>query len=198
MSEVIEHAVDLIEHALLVLVLDAKLIAVGLADGTGFVRPGIPDVGGEVVDVVGFFLPDPEELVHCAFEVCAAQREDGKLLLQIVAVDKAKFFDRVGGGAVLPVGTDGEVVVAHAVLENVEAVGAEDLIGIAHARALTWFHSPRRGRRQAPARASGRRWGNRDDRCRTRGGARCSRGSGPRLRAREDARRRRGRRSRHA
>ena len=47
MSEVIEHAVDLIEHTLLVLVLDAKLIAVGLADGTGFVRPGVPDVGGD-------------------------------------------------------------------------------------------------------------------------------------------------------
>ena len=101
MSEVIEHAVDLIEHTLLVLVLDAKLIAVGLADGTGFVRPGVPDVGGEVVDVVGLFLPDPEELVHRAFEIRAAQGEDGKLLLQIVAVDKAKFFDRVGGGAVL-------------------------------------------------------------------------------------------------
>ena len=198
MLEVIEHAVDLVEHALLVLVLDAKLIAVGLADAACFIRPGVPDVGREVVDVVGLFLPDPEELVHRAFEIRTAQREDGKLLLEIVAVDKAKFFDRVGGGAVLPVGTDGEVVVAHAVLENVEAVGAEDLIGVAHARLLTLSGSPRRGRRRAPARASGRRLGNRDDRCRTRGGARCSRGSGPRLRAREDARRRRGRRSRHA
>ena len=198
MLEVIEHAVDLVEHALLVLVLDAKLIAVGLADAACFIRPGVPDVGREVVDVVGLFLPDPEELVHRAFEVCAAQGEDGKLLLQIVAVDEAKFFDRVGGGAVLPVGTDGEVVVAHAVLENVEAVGAKDLIGVAHGRALTSSGSPRRRRRRAPAQASGRRWGNRDDRCRTRGGARCSRESGLRLRGQANARRRYGRRSRRA
>ena len=69
MSEVIEHAVDLIEHTLLVLVLDAKLIAVGLADGTGFIRPGVPDVGGEVVDVVGLFLPDPEQLINSRLHI---------------------------------------------------------------------------------------------------------------------------------
>ena len=112
--------------------LHTKLIAVGLADGAGLIRPGVPDVGGEVADVVGLFLPDPEELIHRAFQIRAAQREDGKLLLQIVAVDKAEFFDRVGGGAVLPMGADGEVVIAHAVIEDIEAVGTEDLIGVAH------------------------------------------------------------------
>ena len=40
--EIVEHAVDLIEQAFFVLVLYAELIAVGLADGAGFVCPGVP------------------------------------------------------------------------------------------------------------------------------------------------------------
>ena len=174
--EVIEHAVDLIEQALLVLVLHTELVAVGFADGACFIRPGIPDVGGKVMDVVRLLLPDPEKLVHRAFEIGAAERENGKFLLQVVAVDKTELFDRVGGGAVGPVRTNGEVIVAHAALQNVETVGAEDLIGVAHGSLLTSFRSPRRGWRQAPTRAWGRRWDSRGGKCRTRGAAPCSRG----------------------
>ena len=50
--EIVEHAVDLVEQAFFVLVLDAELIAVGLADGAGLVRPVVPDVGLKDVDVV--------------------------------------------------------------------------------------------------------------------------------------------------
>ena len=42
--EVEDHAIDHIEHALLVLVLDRHLIAVGLADGTVRIGPFVPDM----------------------------------------------------------------------------------------------------------------------------------------------------------
>ena len=50
--QVIEHAVHLVEFALGIFVLDAELIAVGLADRAGLVGPLIPDVAAQVVDVV--------------------------------------------------------------------------------------------------------------------------------------------------
>ena len=64
MLQVVEHAVHLIEHSFFILVLHAELVAVGLADAAALVRPRVPDVGGEVVDVVALFLPDPQKLVH--------------------------------------------------------------------------------------------------------------------------------------
>ena len=66
MLQVVEHAVHLIEHPLFILVLHAELVAVGLADAAALVRPGIPDVGGEVVDVIALFLPDPESAFSAA------------------------------------------------------------------------------------------------------------------------------------
>ena len=44
MLEVKQHSVDLIHLALGVAVLHAELIAVGLADGAGLVRPSVPDM----------------------------------------------------------------------------------------------------------------------------------------------------------
>ena len=173
--EIVEHAVDLVEQAFFVLVLYAELIAVGLADGAGFVGPGVPDVGGKVVDVVGLFLPDPEKLIHRALEVGAAKRENGELPLQIIAVDKTELLDGMGGCAVGPVGADGKVIVAHTVLQNIKAVGAKDLISVTHGGLLISSRSRQREWQQAPAQGWGRRWGNPDDKYRTRGEARCSR-----------------------
>ena len=43
--------------------LHAKLIAVGFSDGSVRVCPLIPDGAVQIVDVVGFSLPDPEHLL---------------------------------------------------------------------------------------------------------------------------------------
>ena len=45
--------------SLFILMLHAQLIAVSLTNGAVLIRPGIPDVAVEIVNIVGFFLPDP-------------------------------------------------------------------------------------------------------------------------------------------
>ena len=92
----------------------------------------VPDVGVEVADVVGLFLPDPEDLVHRRLEVGLAQGDDGELLRKVVAVDHAEFLDGVRGRAVRPAGTDGESGVPHAVVYDVAAGRDEDLVCFAH------------------------------------------------------------------
>ena len=132
MLQVVEHAVHLIEHSFFILVLHAELVAVGLADAAALIRPRVPDVGGKLVDIIALFLPDPQKLVHRAPPIGAAQREDGEFPLQVVAVDDAEFLDRVRRGPVLPARTHGKFRVPHAVFQNVLAVPAKNLIGIAH------------------------------------------------------------------
>ena len=50
--QVIKHPIHLIHVPFGIVVLHAQLIAVGLTDGAGFVRPLIPDFGIEVMDIV--------------------------------------------------------------------------------------------------------------------------------------------------
>ena len=57
--QVIQHPVHLVKLPLGELVFDPQLIAVGLANGAGLVCPAVPDVAAQVVDVVGFLLPNP-------------------------------------------------------------------------------------------------------------------------------------------
>ena len=135
MLQIVEHPVHLIHVSLGIVVFDGQLIAVSLADGAGFIRPLIPDPGVEVMDVVGLFLPDPQQLVHSCFPVGPAEGQDGKLLLQIVAVDDAEFFDGVGGRAVLPVRADVLVGVPDAVVQNLPDVLNEYGIRVAHVTA---------------------------------------------------------------
>ena len=61
--QIIEQAVDLVEFALFVLMFDAKLIAVRFADATIWVGPLVPNVRIKIIDVVGFFLPNPKNFV---------------------------------------------------------------------------------------------------------------------------------------
>ena len=114
--------------------LHRQLIAVGLADGAVFIRPAVPDVAPQVVDVVGLLLPDPQQLVDAGLEKGAAHGEDGKLLPQIVAVDDAELLHGVGGRAVLPMGAHLLVGVPHPVLQDVAAIFLEDLVCTAHKR----------------------------------------------------------------
>ena len=130
--EVVQHAVDLVEFALGILVLHAELIAVGLADGAVLVRPGVPDAAAQLMDVVGLLLPDPQQLVHRAFPEGAAYGEYGELLGEIVTVDYAKALDRVGALAVLPARADVQLRVPEAVVEDITAVLYEQLVRAAH------------------------------------------------------------------
>ena len=107
----------------------------GLADGAGLVRPLVPDLGVEVMDVVGLLLPDPQQLVHRRFPVGPPQGQDGEFLLQVIAVHDAEFLDGVGGGAVLPVGANVPVGVPDAVFQDVPAILNETDIGVAHGAA---------------------------------------------------------------
>ena len=78
--EVIENSVNLVEVALGIVVLDSELIAVCLADAAVLVSPSVPDVPLEVVDVVRFFLPYPEQLVRCALDKGLSERHRRELL----------------------------------------------------------------------------------------------------------------------
>ena len=72
--EVIENSVNLVEITLGIVVLDSELIAVCLADAAVFIGPSVPDVPLEVVDIVRFLLPYPEQLVRCALDEGLSQR----------------------------------------------------------------------------------------------------------------------------
>ena len=130
--QVVQHPIHLIELPLRIPVLHRQLIAVGLADRAGIVSPAVPDVAPEIVDVVGFLLPDPQQLVDAGLEIGAAQGENGELLPQVVAVDDAEFFHRVGGRTVLPVGAHLQLRVPYAVGQNIPAVLDKAFVCIAH------------------------------------------------------------------
>ena len=114
--EVIQHAVDLIELALRVDVLDAELIAVGLADGAVGARPAVPDMAAQLGNFVGLFLPDPQKLLNAGLVIRPAQRHNGEFLAQVVAVHHAELLDGMRGRAVLPMRADGAIGVPHAVV----------------------------------------------------------------------------------
>ena len=130
--QVIQHPVHLVHLPFGILVLDGELIAIGLADGAVRIRPLIPDVAVQVVDVVGLLLPDPQQFVHRGLPVGPAEGQDGELLLKVIAVDDPEFFHSVGGSTVLPMGTDGQVCVPDPVVQNVPAVLQKERIGTAH------------------------------------------------------------------
>ena len=130
--QIVDHPVNLVEHAFLVLVPDAQLVAVGLADGAVLSHPFVPDMAAQVCDAVRLFLPDPQQLVHGAFPVGAPQGHDGKFLGQVVAVHHAEFFNGMRRCSVLPVGANLQIFVGKAVFQNVPARFLIQLVSIAH------------------------------------------------------------------
>ena len=67
------------------------------------------------MNVVGLFLPDPQEFIHCRLPVGSPKCQNGEFLLELIAVDDAELLDCVGRGAVLPAGTDRQVRIPDAV-----------------------------------------------------------------------------------
>ena len=64
----------------------AELIAVRLTYTSLFVRPLVPDMGIKVADIIALFLPNPKQFVYARFESRAADCENRKFFLQIIAV----------------------------------------------------------------------------------------------------------------
>lgn len=102
--QVVDHTIHLIHHPLLILVLHPHLITVCLADGPLFIRPLVPDVAVQVMNIVGLLLPNPQHLVRGVLQGSAPQGHDGKLPGQIVPVYHAKLLDGICRSAVLPMG----------------------------------------------------------------------------------------------
>ena len=126
-------AIDLIEFAFWVNGLFRELISVGFANLTGFVGPGVPNVGTKIMDVVRFFLPNPKQFVQTIFEIGFPNRQNGQFLLKVVLVDDAEFLNGVSRGSVFPVGPNRIIGIPDSVLKDILDVLLEDFICGGHA-----------------------------------------------------------------
>ena len=59
-----KNPVHLIHHSLFILMFHTQLIAVGFSDGAVLICPAVPDMAVKIMDIVGFLLPDPQNLIH--------------------------------------------------------------------------------------------------------------------------------------
>ena len=71
--QIVDNSVHLIHHAFFILMPDSQLIAIGFSYGTVLVRPFIPYMAVQVMDIIGFLLPYPENLVRRGFQGRTAQ-----------------------------------------------------------------------------------------------------------------------------
>ena len=130
--EIVENAVDLVELALAVLVLDTELIAVRLTDRAVLACPGIPDVGIKLGDLIRLLLPDPEDLVDAVLDARLTEGHYRELLTEIIAVGDAEFLYGVRGSAVVPTGTNVEIGIIKAVFKNIAAIFNINSVCVAH------------------------------------------------------------------
>ena len=128
-----QHLVHLVHVPLGIVVLHPQLIAVCLSDGARLIRPGVPDMAVQVMDIVGLLLPDPQQLVHRGSQILLPHGDDRELLPQVIAVDYPKELHRVGGRPILPAGPDLPVRVPDAPAQDRSAILNKNLIGITHA-----------------------------------------------------------------
>ena len=70
--------------------------------------------------------------IHSRLDELLADGHDGKLFLQVVAVDHAEKLHGVGGGTVLPAGADLAVSVPDTFAQDVLTVLDKNFIGTAH------------------------------------------------------------------
>ena len=119
--QIVQDTIHLIHHALFILMFHAKLVTVSLSDGSILIRPLIPNMAVQIVNVVGLALPDPKDLIRRGFKCSPAQRHDGELLRKIIPVHHAEFLDRIGGGAVRPMRPDLLPLSTCSILQNILA-----------------------------------------------------------------------------
>ena len=108
----------------------AQLVAVGLADGAGLVGPLVPDVGVQILNVVGLLLPDPQQLVHRGFGGAGREGATGAR----PRADNAENpnFERGGAGPLLGGGRFG----------TPNAVGGDPLPGVGEGHFIGAGHGP--------------------------------------------------------
>ena len=82
--------------------------------------------------VIGFFLPDPKQLIHRRFPIGAPEGHQREFLLQIIAVHHTEQLDGVGRGAVLPMGTYRQGIIAEPVVKDGPTGLLVNFIRIAH------------------------------------------------------------------
>ena len=102
-----ENSIHLVALGVAVAGLLADLVAVGLTNAAGFVRPGVPDVGIQVMDVIGALLVDPEDLIQSGLPVDGAELQNGQLAIpEVIVLGDTEDLAGMGGFAVLPLGPD--------------------------------------------------------------------------------------------
>ena len=130
--KVIDHPVDLVKHPLLICMLHSHLVTVCFPDRTLFVRPAVPDMALQVMDVVGLPLPDPQHLVRTALDRRPSKRQRREFLRQIVTVHYAEPFDRICHAPVFPLRTYLLSSGIRSVVYNISAHLYEYFIRITH------------------------------------------------------------------
>ena len=86
----------------------------------------------QIVNVVGFLLPDPKQLINTGFPIRAAKRHDRKLLCEIIAVDDAEQLYGMRGCSVFPVRAHVLIGIPYAFRKDSFAVFDIYAIGITH------------------------------------------------------------------
>ena len=104
----------------------AQLVAVSFTNCTFFISPLIPDAAVQFFCSVGFFLPDPQDLVDTGFPECLTQCHHGEFFLQVVSVHHTESFYCVGRCAVFPFCTYNFVFCGETMLQDLSAVFFEN------------------------------------------------------------------------
>ena len=79
MLQIVDHPVYLIKHPLFILVLYSHLIAIGFSDQAVFIRPAVPNVAVQFVNIIGLLLPDPQQFIRTAFNSGPAKGQGREL-----------------------------------------------------------------------------------------------------------------------
>ena len=137
--QIIDHAVYLIHHAFLILMLYAHLISICFSDGTGLIRPFVPHMTVKIIDIVRFLLPDPEHLICTALNRSSAQGQCREFLGQVIAVYHAKLFYGVSTGSVLPFRSHPFSLCAGSVFNNIFTHIDKNVICVTHLRPPSIF-----------------------------------------------------------
>ena len=79
-----------------------QLIAISFSNRAILVSPAIPDVTVKIMNIIGFLLPDPEDLIHGAFQRSFTKSKCREFLAQIVTVHNSETFNGISRGTIFP------------------------------------------------------------------------------------------------
>ena len=117
--KIIKNPVNLIHHSFPVLMFHTQLITICLTDRTIFICPAIPDMAVKIMDVIRFLLPDPQNLIHGAFQCCFTKCQCRKFFPEVITIDHTKFLDGICRSAILPYRADFLAFCTGAVLDHI-------------------------------------------------------------------------------